>query len=186
MLTTDRLILRQWTEDDFAPFYRMCSDPDVMEFFPSRLTEEESDAMARKIQSLIQERDWGFWAVELRGLDKFIGFTGLHMPRANLPFAPCVEVGWRLAKEHWNKGYATEAATAALHYAFEQLVLDEVVSFTAQTNQRSQAVMEKLGMSNAGENFMHPDVPDDSSLREHVLYRITRSEWQEKYASHFE
>ena len=109
MLQTERLLLRQWTEEDFLPFSHLCCD------------------MARKIKSLINSHGWGFWAIEIPNLEKFIGFVGLHTPKDNMPFLPCVEVGWRLSKEHWGKGYATEAANESLKYAFNILNLNEVV-----------------------------------------------------------
>lgn len=175
MLKTDRLLLRQWTKDDFVPFYTMCSDRDVMAFFPQRLTRSESDRLGRRIQSLIAERGWGFWAVEIPGECSFIGCVGLHTPDDSLPCAPCVEVGWRLAKPYWNQGYATEAANKALEYAFDTLGLKEVVAFTTVANLRSQAVMQKLGMQDTGQNFMHPDIEASHPLCEHVLYKISRT-----------
>lgn len=178
MLNTERLILRQWTEEDFGPFATMCADPDVMEYFPSLLTREESYAMGRRVRSLIEQRGWGFWAVEVPEQHTFIGFVGLHIPKDHLPFAPCVEIGWRLAKAFWGQGYATEAAKASLGYAFTELNLNEVVSFTALPNQRSQAVMNKIGMRNSGENFLHPDVEQGHDLQEHVLYRISQQDWE--------
>lgn len=177
MLQTKRLILRQWTKGDFPPFADMCQDEDVMEFFPKLQTPEQSYATGKKIQSLIDDRGWGFWAVEIPNEYKFIGFVGLHIPD-NMPFSPCVEIGWRLAKEYWGHGYATEAAQEALRYAFTTLHLQEVVSFTTVSNLRSQAVMKKIGMSNSDNNFMHPDIDSTHHQCEHVLYKITKGEWQ--------
>ncbi|MCL6417696.1 GNAT family N-acetyltransferase [Aestuariirhabdus sp. Z084] len=178
MLNTKRLILRQWEQDDFIPFEQLCADTDVMEFFPKPLTPEESRDLGSRIRSLIQERDWGFWAVEIPDQEKFIGFVGLHTPNENLPFSPCVEIGWRLTKTYWGQGYATEAAKEALRYAFIELDVNEVVSFTSLVNRRSQAVMEKIGMSNTGQNFMHPDIEAGHILCEHVLYKIKKQDWQ--------
>ena len=178
MLKTNRLLLRQWIENDFLPFAEMCSDKDVMEFFPKVQTQEESYKMGLKIQSLINERGWGMWAIEIPNEHKFIGFVGLHVPSDNLPFSPCVEIGWRLSKKHWGKGYATEAAKEILEYAFNTLNLSEVVSFTALANFRSRAVMQKIGMRDSGQNFMHPDVEASNALCEHVLYTINKSKWQ--------
>jgi len=158
MFKTDRLLLRQWTEDDFLPFAQMCSDKDVMEYFPKLQTQEESYKMGKKIVSLINERGWGFWAVEIPNEKKFIGFTGLHTPTEKMPFSPCVEIGWRLSKTCWGKGYATEAAKKVLNFAFTNLNLNEVVSFTTLSNNRSKAVMQKIGMSDSNQNFMHPDI----------------------------
>lgn len=176
-LETVRLLLRQWKENDFPLFSSLNADPIVMEYFPGTLSEEESNIEARIIQSLIAERGWGFWAVEEKVSKNFIGFVGLHTPELELPFSPCVEVGWRLAKEYWGKGYATEAANEALNYAFNKLCLEEVYSFTSVGNSRSRSVMERLRMLNTNQNFDHPGVPEGNAHREHVLYKITKTEW---------
>ena len=175
-LETDRLKLRQWRPSDYPTFAAMSADLRVMEYFPNPLTSDESDALASNIEALITEKGWGFWAVEIKDSQKFAGFVGLHEPIMTLPFSPCVEVGWRLGYEFWGQGYATEAANASLKFAFEVLELTEVVSFTATQNLRSQAVMKRLKMQNTGKNFDHPKVPIAHPLREHVLYRIGRSD----------
>ena len=180
MLRTERLILRPWTNDDLAPFAEISGDSEVMAFYPQPLTKEESHSMGARIQSLIAKRGWGFWAVELPKQKKFIGFVGLHIPKENLPFSPCVEIGWRLAKEYWGQGYATEAANESLRYAFTELTLTEVVSFTTLANLPSQAVMRKIGMFNTGNNFMHPDIAAMHPQCEHVLYKISREAWERK------
>lgn len=175
---TERLYLRQWKSSDRVPFAALNSDTRVMEFFPAPLTRCESDAMADRCQSLIEERGWGFWAAESKATQEFIGFVGLHIPSAELPFSPCVEIGWRLAFHYWGKGLATEAARGALRVGFESLGLPEVVSFTTIRNARSQAVMERLGMRKAAATFEHPSVPVDSPLRGHCLYRLSREQWK--------
>lgn len=169
--TTQRLRLRQWRSSDRAPFAELNADPRVMEFFPSPLSRQESDAVADRCESLISERGWGFWAVELKTNGSFIGFVGLHIPTAQLPFSPCTEVGWRLAFDYWGHGFATEAAREAVRIGFEVLGLEEIVSFTAVANRRSRAVMERVGMTESG-LFDHPNVPVGSPLREHCLYRL--------------
>jgi RimJ/RimL family protein N-acetyltransferase len=179
---TDRLLFRQWSKDDYPAFAKINADPVVMQHFPNTLHEVESNRLADKIAALIAHRGWGFWAVEIKHAEKFIGFVGLHKPDAKLPFTPCVEIGWRLGKAHWGKGYATEAAKAALNVAFKQLNLPEVYSFTSVSNIRSRAVMERLGMADTQRNFEHPNVPEGHHLREHVLYKLTKVEW-EKVAS---
>ncbi|ARN74137.1 GNAT family N-acetyltransferase [Oceanicoccus sagamiensis] len=178
MIKTDRLLLRQWTKEDFLPFSEMCSDKDVMEFFPKIQTPKESIELGNKILSLINKRGWGFWAVEVPKHHKFIGFVGLHIPADSMPFSPCVEIGWRLSRQHWGKGYATEAAKESLNYAFSILELDEVVSFTTLANNRSKAVMRKIGMHDSRQNFMHPDIEATHPQCEHVLYKISKTEWQ--------
>lgn len=176
-LPTKRLRLRQWNPEDKEAFARLNADLRVMEFFPSCLERSASDALAERIQSLISERGWGLWAVEVLGGEKFIGFVGLHIPSPELPFSPCVEIGWRLAFDHWGKGYAPEAARAALKFGFDVLNLSEIVSFTAICNARSRSVMGKLRMREDPETFEHPALPIGHLLREHCLYRLSREDW---------
>jgi len=174
---TKRLRLRQWLPNDREPFAALNADPKVMEFFPTPLDRTASDAMANRCQSLITERGWGFWVAEMKETGQFIGFVGLHVPVAELPFSPCVEIGWRLAFQYWGKGFATEASRAALNVGFELLSLPEVVSFTTVRNLRSRAVMERLGMCQTAETFEHPHMPVGSPLRQHCLYRLSRDQW---------
>jgi RimJ/RimL family protein N-acetyltransferase len=126
---------------------------------------------------LIEEQGWGFWAVELKADGSFIGFLGLNVPAPNLPFSPCVEIGWRLALRYWGQGYASEGAREALRFGFQTLQLEEIVAFTALTNGRSQAVMRRIGMRERGERFAHPALPPGHALREHCLMRLSREEW---------
>ncbi len=177
-LQTERLILRPWQKQDYAPFAALNADSAVMEYFPSILRTKESDMMADKIKGLITQKGWGFWATEEKESGRFIGFVGLNTPAYDLPFNPCVEIGWRLAKDTWGKGYATEAARASLQFAFENLDLDEVVSFTTVTNLRSRAVMERLGLVNSGEDFDHPLLEEGHPLQKHVLYKLSQKEWR--------
>lgn len=174
---TDRLLLRPWRESDREPFARLNADPRVMEHFPAPLSRAASDQLMEAIQARHVERGWSQWAVELLDTGEFIGFIGLSQVKDTLPCHPAVEVGWRLAAEHWGKGYATEGARAALGIAFGKLGLEEVVSFTAVGNVRSRAVMRRLGMAPDAQTFGHPSVPEGHRLREHVLYRITRKDW---------
>jgi RimJ/RimL family protein N-acetyltransferase len=173
---TERLLLRQWKQEDFQPFYEMGRDERVMEYFPSLLDKQASDAIASKCQALIEAQGWGFWAVELKASGKFIGFIGLHIPSADLPFSPCVEVGWRLAYPYWGKGYATEGAKASLRFGFTELSLGEIVAFTSVLNLKSIHVMEKSGMEKS-EAFGHPDIPAEHRLHHHILYRMKRENW---------
>ena len=171
-IETERLRLRQWRSSDRDTFAELNSDSKVMEFFPALLTRAVSDAIADRCQLLIEERGWGFWAAECKATREFIGFVGLNTPSAGLPFSPCVEVGWRLAFQHWGKGFATEAALEALRIGFQVLQLREIVSFTARGNRRSLAVMKRLGMLESG-TFEHPHVPETTGLRQHFLYRLS-------------
>ena len=177
-IETTRLRLRQWRDEDFAPFAALNADPQVMAHFPAPLNRSESDALAVRCRELIDARGWGFWATEIKASGEFIGFVGLHTPIAELPFSPCVEIGWRLARPFWQQGYASEAAGAALSFAFDDLALAEIVAFTTLGNQRSQAVMARLGMRRVAETFQHPALPAGHPLREHCLYRLAGSNWQ--------
>jgi RimJ/RimL family protein N-acetyltransferase len=174
---TERLRLRQWLPTDREPFSALNADSRVMEFFPAPLDRATSDTMADRCESLITERGWGFWAAETKDSHEFIGFVGLHIPTPELPFSPCVEIGWRLAFQYWSKGFATEAAHGALRVGFDSLELLEIVSFTSVFNLRSRAVMKRLGMQEIGEIFEHPNVPVGSPLRQHCLYRLSRVQW---------
>ena len=182
MIETKRLYLRQWQASDLARFAEMNADPEVMAYFPKLLTPALSNTIANKCQKLIEEHGWGFWAVARKdGADKsddFIGMVGLNNVHANMPFAPAVEIAWRLHRDYWGLGYATEAALAALRYAFEVLELSEVVAFTAVINKRSQKLMQRLGMTDTQDNFYHPMLDAEHRLAEHVLYKITRKQWQ--------
>ena len=175
-LRTDRLLLRRWRPEDREPFARLNADSRVMEFFPNALTREESDAAVDRIEAHFQQHGYGLWAVEIPDVAAFAGFVGLATPRFEAAFTPCVEIGWRLAAEHWGRGYATEGARAALEFGFGPLGLAEILSFTVPHNLRSRRVMEKLGMthSHAGD-FGHPLLPAGHPLSRHVLYRLRRS-----------
>ncbi len=179
-VSTARLRLRPWTPLDQEPFRQMNADRRVMEYFPALLSDAESDALVDRICIHHQSHGFGLWAVELCATSTFIGFTGLAVPQWNAPFAPCVEISWRLAHPYWGKGYATEAAQAALAFGFGELKLDEIVSFTVAENDRSQRVMQRLRMLRSEkEDFYHPALPCMHPLSRHVLYRLSREAWNE-------
>jgi len=181
MLETPRVRLRQWTDADREPFAALNADPVVMEHFPATLTREQSDAMVDRIHASIERNGWGFWAADdlTDGEPQLAGFVGINIPQApDLPFQPCVEVGWRLARPFWGKGLASEGARLSLRVGFELLELDEIVAMTQLRNLRSRAVMLRLGMQEAvGEEFEHPQVPVGSHARAMCLYRLPRSRW---------
>ncbi len=199
-LSTPRLLLRPWRDEDLEPFATMSADPRVMEHFPSVLSRQESDEVAARIRARFSERGWGLWALERRedgplpschpersegsgrvavaaDSGRFLGFTGLAVPTFESSFTPCVEVGWRLAHEAWGVGYATEAAREALRFGFEELGLPEIVALTTPGNHRSRAVMDRLGMT-FDRTFDHPAIPEGHPLRTHVLYRLEAARWR--------
>ena len=173
-LRTERLLIRAWRDDDLEAAAAMNADPRVMEFFPSVVTPEETAAQIAGTRARLAETGYGFLPVEVVGGAAFVGMVGLGVPRFEAHFTPAVEIGWRLAANHWGRGYATEAARAVLAYGFEELALPEIVSFTTVANVRSRRVMEKLGMRHAAEDdFLHPSLPDGHPLKPHVLYRLS-------------
>jgi ribosomal-protein-alanine N-acetyltransferase len=179
-LQTGRLLLRQWRDSDRAAFAELNDDTEVMQYFPSRLSRAESDAFADRLAGAIETNGWGLWAVERRDTGEFIGFTGLQVPTYDFPFMPVVEVGWRLARPAWGRGFATEAAVASLDYGFEELDLDEIVAMTSEPNMRSRAVMDRLGMvHDPAEDFDHPAYELSDPLRRHLLYRLGRDTWRD-------
>lgn len=176
---TRRLVLRQWRDEDRTPFAALNADPLMMEHFPSVMTPDQSDALVDRCITRIQRDGYGLWAVEVITSGEFIGFVGLAVPTWEAAFTPCTEIGWRLARSAWGQGYATEAANAALATAFGTIGLNEVVSFTTTSNQRSQRVMRRIGMTrHPSEDFDHPQVAG-APLSRHVLYRISRAEWEQ-------
>ena len=180
-LITKRLLIRQWQDKDLPKFARLNADPHVMEYYPNTLDSQQSNLIAEKLKVLISDRGWGLWAVETLSDNKFIGFAGLHEPLYELPVSPCIETGWRLAREYWGNGYATEAANASINFGFEKLKLSEIYSFTSVANIKSRKVMERLKMTDQKMNFEHPIIPVASPLREHVLYKLSRDNWMENY-----
>jgi ribosomal-protein-alanine N-acetyltransferase len=184
VLRTDRLVLRPWRDADRAPFAALNADPQVMQFFPKTLTRAESDALAGRIREHFARHGFGLWAVEAPGVAEFVGFVGLSVPSFEARFTPCVEVGWRLARPHWGRGYATEGAVAAIAFGFGDAGLEEIVSFTVPENLPSRRVMERLGMTrSAGDDFEHPFLPPGHPLRRHVLYRLNKATWSRRQDS---
>ena len=178
-LTTSRLVLRDWRDGDRAPFAALNADPAVMEHFPAPLSRRESDEFVDRIRAGLAARGFGLWAVEVAGTGQFIGFTGLAVPGFDAPFMPAVEIGWRLSRPAWGHGYATEAATRVLDFAFGEAGLSEIVSFTSVPNVRSQAVMRRIGMTHDPvDDFEHPRLEEGHRLRHHVLWRMTARRWR--------
>jgi 3-dehydroquinate dehydratase/shikimate dehydrogenase len=174
-LRTERLLLRRWRDSDLEPFFRINSEPRVMEFFPALLSREGSAAAVERCEKHFEEKGFGLFAVEVPGVTPLIGFIGLAIVSFPASFAPCVEIGWRLAADHWGKGFATEGAKEVVRHAFEDLNLDSLVSFTTLKNLRSRRVMEKLSMTHdPAEDFDHPRLPASHPLGRHVLYRLRR------------
>ncbi len=178
-IRTPRVLLRHWRPEDLAPFAAMGADPEVMEHFPHTLSSAQSAALMDRIEGELLERSYGLWALELPGEVAFGGFLGILPVPAEMPFAPAIEIGWRLARPLWGRGLASEAARAVLVSAFGELELDELVAYTAVGNERSRRLMLRLGMQrDPSEDFLHPHLPPRDRLAAHVLYRLTASDWR--------
>jgi len=179
-LESARLLLRQWRDEDLPEFAAMCADPQVMRYFPAHLSRLESASLIGRVRGHFAEHGFGLWALERKDTGQFIGFTGLGVVGFDAPFTPAVEIGWRLASEHWGLGYASEAAWTALRCGFDRLALKEVVAFTTQNNLPSEKVMQAIGMHHdPADDFEHPRLAADHPLRHHLLYRISREQWLE-------
>lgn len=178
MIRTERLLLRRWRHADREPFAAMNADPAVVEHLQGPMSRERSDDFIDRIERHWDEHGWGLWAVEVPDVASFIGYVGLWP--ADYVEPAMVEVGWRLAREHWGHGYATEAARAALEYGFTDVGLAEIVSFTVPQNERSWRVMERIGLvRDPSGDFDHPRVDPVAypELVQHVLYRASREDW---------
>ena len=182
IILTERLNLRTWQVTDVPLMAAISSDPLVMEHFPYTQDLAATEKLVDHINHHQEKYGYSLYAVETKDVHEFIGFVGLNHPPFDIPHfsprgLPIVEIGWRLSSKHWGKGYATEAAKAVLHHAFTDLKLDEIISFTVVANVKSRRVMEKIGLRHVEEdNFDHPKLEENSLLRRHVLYRLTRDE----------
>ncbi|MCB0379144.1 MAG: GNAT family N-acetyltransferase [Bdellovibrionales bacterium] len=172
---TERLILRPWKEEDFDFFAQLKSDHEVMRYFPKLLGRQESNEVAHKIINSMNQNKFGIWMVEETNHHERVGIVGLQRVNFAAHFTPAVEVGWKLARQHWGKGYATEAARKSLELGFTDFGLEEIVALTIPENQASRKVMERLGMTyNPDEDFEHPKIEPGSRCSKHVIYRIKK------------
>jgi RimJ/RimL family protein N-acetyltransferase len=184
LLTTERLVLRGWIERDREPFAAINADPEVMKYMPAPLDRAGSDAMIDRFMAYFTELGFGLWAVEERATETLLGFVGLARPRFEASFTPCVEAAWRIASPYHGRGFATEAARAALAFGFEASGLDEIVAFTSAENRPSLRVMAKLGMTHdTREDFVHPLMPADHWLQPMLLHRLPKARWRDTLAT---
>lgn len=179
-ITTPRLRLRSWRDSDLEPWTKLCTDPRVMRYLSAQ-TPEQIGRLAALGRFQMAVNPYGGWAVEAPGVADLIGAVGLQFHGFESDFTPCMEVGWRLAYEFWGKGYATEAASAVLAYAFERLHLDEIVSMSHVENKRSFALMERIGLRYVSD-IQWPLLPEGDPLRPYALYRLRREDWSARRA----
>lgn len=175
IFTSERLGFRNWRENDLEAMSAINLDPRVMEFFPSTQNKEQTEAFIKRMQKSFHEKSYCYYAVdELEsGLIGFIGFMDKDFVS---DFTPAVDIGWRLATAHWNKGYAFEGAAACMEHGFKTLRLDKVISIAPKINERSEKIMKRLGMTKKGE-LKHPDLAAHPILETCVVYELNSKEW---------
>lgn len=179
MIETRRLYLRAWKDEDIAPFAAMNACPKVMQHMPGYLSESESRAWVGRIQDHFATHGYGLFAVERKDSGAFIGYVGIQQVSFDAPFTPAVEIGWRIATDHWGHGFAPEAAWHVLDHAFTHTYINEIVSLTILANTQSRRVMDKIGMQrDENGDFEHPRLPEGHHLRPHILYRMTKDDWE--------
>lgn len=179
IIETERLLLRNWKEEDAEPYYEMNQDAHFLEFLPDTISMQEAKEYIINTNKRIAENGFSFFAVEEKESGKLVGSLGLEKIEETFPFAPAIEIGWRLAFPHWGKGYATEVARSVLAYGFNHLGFREIVSYAVATNYPSLRIMEKIGMKRDLQgDFKHPHLPEDHRLSASVLYRMKKAEWK--------
>lgn len=171
IIKTSRLLLRNWVIDDLPSLIQMNQDATVMRYFLSTLTEAESISFYNRVQDHFEKNNFGLYVVEDQENHQFMGYTGFMIANFEAHFTPCVEIGWRFKKEYWGNGFATEAASACLEYGFTKLNFEAVYSFTSVLNNKSEAVMKRIGMQKIGV-FNHPKIELNHPLCSHVNYVI--------------
>jgi ribosomal-protein-alanine N-acetyltransferase len=171
-LESERVLLRSWQPSDLAPWIALNLDAENLRYFPRTYSAEESQASFLRIRDLLNENSYGLWAAEEKSSGEFMGFVGLmHHNIPGIAFMPCYEIGWRLDKKYWGKGYATESAKVVLAFGVRELTISEIFSFTAKGNLPSINVMRKIGLRERPElAFEHPRIADDSPVKSHVVY----------------
>ncbi len=169
---TPRIIMRDWEDGDLEHFARINSDPLVMEFYPERLDDKASENLVKNFQKHIDQKGYGFFALEHAETKAFMGFAGLARVPSDLPFAPAVELAWRLDYDYWGSGYASEIANALIEKAFGDYGLDQIVAYCMQDHGRAVHILEKLGFSEDKKGaFAY--APKRSKSRKHD-YRLFR------------
>lgn len=175
-LETERLVLRSWRDADRTPFAAMSADPEVMQHLDGVVSRTDSDAIIDRLASVERDQGHTFWAIERRDDAKFLGFCGLRRGgHADTPVPIELEIGWRLARHAWGRGYAREAAQASIDWGWANQPDDRISAWTVQANSGSWGLMLRLGMVHRPElDFDHPRFADGHRLRRHIVYTIDR------------
>lgn len=179
IFNSERLGFREWSEEDLNEFAKMNADPEVMEYFLKPLTIPETEEFFERLQNHFKKHGYNYFATEILETGEFIGFIGLARQEYESEFTPAVDIGWRLKKSAWGKGYATEGARKCLEYAFRELNLDEVISTCTEKNARSENVMKKIGMVKKG-SFNHPKLKEHPDYEKFICYAITKDLWHQR------
>ena len=177
LFISKRLGFRAFKQEDEHPFRLLNQDKAVMKYFPFLLSDEASKDFMERINNNLQNNGYGFFAVEIIKTGQLIGFIGLQKVTFESEFTPCIEIGWRIRREFWNQGYATEGAMACLKYGFEEQKFDKILSFCPKVNKASERIMQKIGMTKQGE-FLHPKILDYPRISSCVWYEITKKQFQ--------
>jgi len=170
---SERLGFRNWTSEDLNQFVKLNSDEEVMEHFPRILTKNEVRGLIIDLKKHFSKNGFTYYATEILETKEFIGMIGLAFQEYNTKFTPAIDIGWRLKRDSWGKGYATEGAKRCLEYAFDELDINKVISVCTIKNKKSENVMKKIGMTKIGE-FNHPEMINHSEYEKHLCYDINK------------
>lgn len=182
ILETDRLLLGTWQDDHLALMHAINQDPKVMEYFPGLQDMAMTQNFLNKVNTHFAQYGYTLYATSSKESGEFIGFIGLLTVDFESHFTPATEIGWRISAKYWGQGLATEGAKAVLDYAFRELKLPEIVSFAAEGNAKSIRVMQKIGLQHdKRDDFDHPKLADESPLKRHVLYRLSRAKYLREF-----
>jgi RimJ/RimL family protein N-acetyltransferase len=176
---SERLGFRNWTKNDLTEFAKMNADLEVMEHFPKPLTEKETAELIDRFENHYSKNGHTYFATEILENGEFIGFIGLAFQKYKTDFTPAVDIGWRLKKSAWKKGFATEGAKKCLDFGFNKLNLDKIISTCTDKNAKSENVMKKIGMEKMGE-FNHPELKEYPEYEKNICYGINKNVWQHR------
>lgn len=168
-----RLGFRNWTNEDSDEFSKLNSDEEVMKHFPKTLSKNEVKEFIGRLKKHYDKNGYTYYATEIIETKEFIGMIGLAYQEYKSNFTPAIDIGWRLKRDAWGKGYATEGAKRCLEYAFNELEINKIISVCTVKNKKSENVMKKIGMTKKGE-FNHPELINHPEYKRHYCYEINK------------